>query len=102
LVSINQQFSTIHLIFKWEDGGVSRYEQDAPFVVSGTNTKRLSFNAMYFFTPVNGQEEPRNVIATISMDSKLFKNKPSEFKLTYFTSDSIRQGAINLKPKNYA
>jgi hypothetical protein len=97
LVTIEQQYSTIHLKIDWNDGGVTRFDQEAPFVVSGTNTKRLSFNAIYFYTPKDGNEESRNVIATISMDSKLFENRPAKFKLTYFTSDGVRQGTINLE-----
>lgn len=98
-VTITQQYSAIHLNILWDNDSVSRLDQEAPFVASGTNTKRLSFNAMYSYTPKDGKEEIRNVIATISMDGKLFKNRPAKFKLTYSTSDGVRQGFINLEPK---
>ena len=100
LVTIEQTYSTIHLKLNWTGGGVTRFDQEAPFVASGTTTKKLAFNAIYFYAPPNkGIEETRNVIATISLESKLFENRPAQFKLTYFTSDGMRQGTIELTPK---
>jgi hypothetical protein len=102
-VLIEQHYSAIRLTLNWQENnkpsGVTQLDEAAPFVVSGKRTKRLTFNAMYSYTPNDQPAEVRSVIASISMDSKIFHNKPDKFTLTYATTDGSRQGTIVLEPK---
>jgi hypothetical protein len=98
-IKLEQTYTDIHLKIEWSDNSVTLFDEAAPFVVSGKITKRLSFNAMYSYTPKGGRSEVRNVIATFSTVRETFNNKPKNVTLTYATSDGVRQGTLGLTRK---
>lgn len=99
-MTIEQTFADIWLSIKWSDGSISRLKNPVPYSVSGRKAKTLTFSGVYDYQSAPNIIRPRNVIVTASMETGVFRNRPSAVTITYFAGDQL--GVINLTDRKKA
>lgn len=99
-MKIEQSFVDIWLSITWSDGSISRLRDPVPYSVSGRKAKTLTFSGVYDYQNAPNTTKPRNVIVTASMETGVFRNRPSTVMITYFAGDQL--GVINLTDRRKA